>query len=446
MNKKNAAIYILSGIFIFQDALYKGIPGLGIVKYFDEILVCVLSVIAIVNITRKKEMQQLSKRIFILLVIFSLIGLISSFINSDIILRDLLISNFLSIKFLIIVIALMNIPFQSITIKYMKNSLIFYSNIVMIFAVFNFLFPVAYKKIFPFITLRYRFNLPAVCSLFTHPGTYGWFMLLVSIYFYSLYLIQKEKKYLMKFVITAIFALLSFRVKVILGLVVVLGYSLYLEQRKNARNLNAKKIMILTIIIISILFVFKDLLIDTYIRYFTTQYGESARQSLTINSFNVLIDYFPLGVGFGKFASFYARKNYSEYYYQYNMEKIYGLEPHNPVFATDTYWPSIIGETGLIGTIIFVSIFIILYRSLMKKINKKSLNNAYNLFAMFVFIQSLVESTSEPIFNNAPQFILIAFIIGIFLLNDVENNISDEEDYIYEFTKTIWNKIKKILD
>lgn len=424
MDKKVLLVYIMCGIFLFQDTLNKLLPNIWIVGYIDELLVCFLVILAIINVIKTKKINYISIIILILIIIFSFIGLLSGYLNSKFVFIDSIISNFLSIKFMLLIIALMNIEIKKKFIQYTINSMLFYSKVVMIFAMANFLFPKTYNNIFPFVNLSYRLGMPTVYSIFIHQGTYGWFMLLISGYHMSNYLINKNLKSIRKFIITALFAVLSFRTKVILGLFVLLIIAIIIQEYENIKikgNIDKKKVAFFLLASLSVLFIFKNQLIDTYIRYFTNELGMSARQALTVKSFKIIQDFFPLGVGFGKFASFYSRIKYSEHYYNYNLDRVYGLKPNDPKFATDTYWPSIFGETGLVGSIIFISIFIIifvyLFIQLKKDILNKNNNNNFSIFAMLVFIQSVVESSSEPIYNNSPQFIFIAFILGIVLFN-----------------------------
>lgn len=140
-------------------------------------------------------------------------------------------------------------------------------------------------------------------------------------------------------------------------------------------------------------------------------------------------DYFPLGVGFGKYASWYARIYYSEYYYKYNMDRVYGLEPSNPVFATDTFWPTVFGETGFLGSTIYILLLVYIYSLLLRTIknNYDYISNIYSLFALLAFIQTICESMGEASFNSPPQNIFVALIIGIALSSSYSKEKTKKE-------------------
>jgi hypothetical protein len=75
----------------------------------------------------------------------------------------------------------------------------------------------------------------------------------------------------------------------------------------------------------------------------------SARSRLYSTGEQIASDEFPLGLGFGRFASYVSRIHYSPAYYQYGLSRVYGLSPRYPNFIDDTSWPSVIGEAGYGG-------------------------------------------------------------------------------------------------
>ena len=183
------------------------------------------------------------------------------------------------------------------------------------------------------------------------------------------------------------------------------------------------------LISILILFLFKDIIINTYDLYFLGNQGETARQVLDETGKEILKDYFPIGVGFGKFGTYYAALNYSEYYYIYGISDVYGLTKDDPKYSMDTFWPAIMGETGFLGLIVYIYLVVSIFKQLFKCINlgEKRLNvdKIYNLTSILIFIQFVVESFGEATFNTSPQNILVAIFIGISL--NTYNKKKEEE-------------------
>lgn len=92
-----------------------------------------------------------------------------------------------------------------------------------------------------------------------------------------------------------------------------------------------------------------------YYYFFSSIQGDSARYQLLINSFKVIKDHFPIGSGFGTYASYYSGKYYSPIYSSYGLTGIYGLTRDNTSFISDSFWPMVFAQTGLIGTVTFPS-------------------------------------------------------------------------------------------
>jgi len=80
----------------------------------------------------------------------------------------------------------------------------------------------------------------------------------------------------------------------------------------------------------------------------------TARAKLYTTSTQIARDDFPLGAGFGRFATYASHLYYSPVYQQYGLNNVYGLSRKYPDFIDDTSWPGVIGETGYGGFAIFV--------------------------------------------------------------------------------------------
>lgn len=181
--------------------------------------------------------------------------------------------------------------------------------------------------------------------------------------------------------------------------------------------------------------------------YFIELAGHSARSVFLITSLLIMKEYFPIGTGFGTFGSAEAAKNYSPVYYKYNFHLNYELRNVNDLetaleliknnewlsaqyannpnfiygqnFMSDHFWPIIFGQTGVIGTVMFlVILFYFAYKCL--KLYE------YNLYSyvgvMFVFVYILISSIAEPAFHNAVA-IPLAIAVGIVFCKS-ESNIS----------------------
>lgn len=64
-------------------------------------------------------------------------------------------------------------------------------------------------------------------------------------------------------------------------------------------------------------------------------------------------DYIPFGSGLGSFGTAAAAKEYSPLYYKYQLNTIWGLDPSNPMFLADAFYPTL-AEFGLVGLFFFL--------------------------------------------------------------------------------------------
>ena len=130
-------------------------------------------------------------------------------------------------------------------------------------------------------------------------------------------------------------------------------------------------------------------------------------------AFQIAKDYFPIGTGFGTYASAEASKVFSPVYELYNFEYLLRFEVNRQWvgFLNDTFWPIIIGQTGVIGTVAYLgalgSVFVASW-----KLQKKQL---YGFVAvLYAWCHLLINSIAEPSFNNSTA-VPLAVIMGIVL-------------------------------
>lgn len=64
-------------------------------------------------------------------------------------------------------------------------------------------------------------------------------------------------------------------------------------------------------------------------------------------------DYIPFGSGLGSFGTAAAAKEYSPLYFKYHLNEIWGLDPSNPMFLADAFYPTL-AEFGIVGLFFFL--------------------------------------------------------------------------------------------
>lgn len=218
------------------------------------------------------------------------------------------------------------------------------------------------------------------------------FMLTVLTAFY----VKKNRIY----IVMALFVLIStMKSKAFGGAVIYIAcvYFLLLKQKK----IKAFHVLIMAAAAIAVGW-------DKIVYYFVELEGEGARSALLTTSLQIMQDYFPIGTGFGTYASAAAMEYYSPLYYEYGIYKVWGLSEKYNMFGSDSFWPIIFGQTGLFGTICFIAILILLFKQL-KKVSKIS-SRAYTA-GVFALAYTLVSSFAESGFHNSLT-IPLAIMIG----------------------------------
>ena len=132
-----------------------------------------------------------------------------------------------------------------------------------------------------------------------------------------------------------------------------------------------------------------------FIFYFTT--STEARFILLNTGIKICIKYIPFGAGLGTFGTFAAQKYYSPLYNFYGLNKIYGFTFDNPLYLTDNFWPAVVGETGILGLIVYA---ILLYLTFKYMYQKLALNDTSKKIITFFIITVLCSSIATTIFTQ----------------------------------------------
>lgn len=250
-----------------------------------------------------------------------------------------------------------------------------------------------------FTSTSTRYGIRVVQLFFEHPTYLASVMVMLVAIFTMFY----EKKNILYLVFSLIIMFFTLRVKAIASvLIYALVYMFLIRQRKKLRIWHIALLAAVAIVV-----AWEQIL------YYYFDYGDSsARYIMTRIAFVIAKDYFPIGTGFGTYASNIAAEQYSPVYYMYGLSGIYGLTEGNMKFGSDTFWPIIIGQTGVIGTVFFVYVIYLLFK---KMTETRKIDIYVYSCGIYIFVYLLISSTSEAAFCNAisiPLAIIIGFIFG----------------------------------
>ncbi len=407
-------LFITSFDIIFQENI--PLPQIyEVIKLADEIFIVLFFLLTFFS--RKISFHK--DRLLILLCFFVICGFCGN-INTHSPIKVFLIGMFSTIKPILLFWAFSQYSFK-------------WNQVYNFFRKFNLLFPIiviSYVCDLFIPTFRYdigivaqaediRMGIRSLGGLFNR-FTNGILFALIYYIFYRFYTkCSKWKYYFAVFMIIS-----SLKIKDIFGFFVG-NTLLYFHKFK-------KRYLIIVGIGLFVLFnAYATLMPEHYGKYIGNKDRSNiARVVLYETSFKILIDYFPFGVGFGKFASPTTQQYQSKIYADYGIDNVYGLsygEYDGGLFMADTFWPMIFGETGILGTVLYILILSYCFKPFVKGFFKDT-RDLHFIFPAFLFFVFLVASVGKPVFNGPPHCLVLWGVAGIFKSLSTKNIELDDDE------------------
>ena len=271
-------------------------------------------------------------------------------------------------------------------------------------------------------------------SIFLHPSLYGWLTVFASLFLYARFIVIRSWWSLPLALLLNIGTVLSTRRTPLIGLVIALATGLIWQvHRRSERALLmvwtplAAGIVVLTLIFLPTLARMYESTVEQYgaPRHVLEEIlspnpdadviaTAQPRVALYIGSVAIARDHFPLGAGLGRYGSHMSRAEYSPIYREYGLENVPGLQPTDDSAVTDTFWPMLLGETGVIGIIAFgVFIGVLLVELWRASGRAESLQyRAFALGALMLFVESLIGSSSSATYVAPPIAYFLFAAVG----------------------------------
>ena len=379
-NKDKIILISLFYFMIFQNVLENYFNIFGIL---DEAMSAAIVIIAIINILssrRKYVICKNNKKILVSVLALIIIGIIGN-LKTDYqtmipALKDAVCVLKGIITYVFIPLCLSNLNLDEY-LTTMNNHLKFITGLVFLTVIANLLF-----DIFPYYEIR--FGIKSQQIFFTHPTYLASFSVIIIILLSVNLREHKENKKYIILMLLVLASTLRFKSIAFIPIYMYLYYIVFIRQRK------------LQLLDIGILCVLGGALaISQVMEYFNNP--DWARNVLTMNSLNIAKDNFPIGTGFGTYASWVSGESYSNIYYDYNISTTWGISPDFYEFIADTFWPMIIGQFGVLGLGIYIYILLRIYKNI---INNDNLDYYFGqiLALLYLIILSIAEASfSGPI-------------------------------------------------
>lgn len=387
---KNKKIFLILWIvlFAFQDFFSKLLP---IFSYIDELPFLLLLVHVVICFEEVKTILKEKKIYVILFSVFIVAGLIGNIVYRYQPIKYVIIDLITNVKFYA-TICYFSFCVGKINLKdaYIQKTV----KIISIILITLFLI----DRVFNIFPGEIRYGIRSTTLFYGHPT----YLAGVCAFLIAILTINSPKKNALFIGMNLLLLIFTLRSKAIVSAVVYVALLLLIKRFKYKVKVSHLLIMALIGCVLGwskIHFYFIDL------------GGVSARSVMLITSLIIMKDYFPLGTGFGTFASHVASAevNYSPVYVKYGFEKISELSNTTiNTFFDDQFWPIIFGQTGVVGTVCYIIILYYLFKTI-QSIYNKSLNEY--ICCLFIFCYLLISSIAEPAFNNSIA-IPFAFVLA----------------------------------
>lgn len=373
INLKKFLIFILFNLIIFQTALMYNISDTF--SYIDE-FVAIIAFIYLIFALKKKfdKFTLLYLTILLLYVMSTIIANYNAGIMKDpfVIFKGII----LFLRNFIILIGFYNCSTKTIEqIKEVIPIMIKELKLLLLVALFFWFISLVFNTN---MSYDVRFGIKSYSFIFHHPGNFAtvlMFILIILTYY------KDKSKFIFSnkvYVFFTIFLLITtFR----------FSYAIALGLHMFYKTIKSKKIKVELKILFSLFLVVAtiSIVLPQFKLYFIET--ESPRFIFYKYAFKIF-DKYKLGTGFATYGSYMAQVNYSDLYYQYGFNHMYGMTKENPLFLFDNFWPMIITESGIIGLIC-----ILLWFCLMLKKAKIMNNTITKIIILYLLAFSIVGQT-----------------------------------------------------
>lgn len=257
-----------------------------------------------------------------------------------------------------------------------------------------------------------RFGIPSYSFISENPGAFQNSILVAFIFSYIK--LKNSRLFLIFCFTLLVISTLRFKAFVMLGIL----YSLYIAYELNWKSNPNLKIYKIRYLLKRLPLYFPLLFISAYLgwsqlqNYFFTE-GTSPRLILTVEGWNIFLEYFPFGSGAGTYGSGVASMFYSPIYESLGFKSFHGLsgEVGDTNFLNDQFWPLVLAQYGLFG------LFFVLYfaSNIFKNVIKDIKASKTGIFLFYLMVSNIILST-------AGSSIIIGFwgILFVFTLSYIK--------------------------
>lgn len=332
---------------------------------------------------------------------FGVLGVISSVV-ADVPTTIWLQAGFLALKGVLLAFAFAQLSWTPERIRFLTRMGAWAAVVLIAAGLVNLAAPMVWSQLVGSAPTAPVFGIRPLSGIFAHPAAYSRICAVIAVGILA-YRFVIARSWVSAILLGAIslMALLSFRVKTIVGLFATFGVMLLRFARPSVVVTIGVLLPIGLLVLAPPIWWLISSDLDDYV------FNESARQSLTLGGFQVAGDHFPFGAGFGRYGSFLAAQFYSPEYRTLGWTNRFGLgEGELGQFLMDTQWPAIIGEAGWFGAIAFAAGVVAMLVSLLRKTSadESPWVRWVRIAGIGWMVLLLIESLAAPVFVSPPSY------------------------------------------
>lgn len=379
-------LLVISWLFLFfQAALQESIDSLHLI---DEAITLMLIILALSSIWKHRfKMGQKSTRLCVFGLLLLITGILSTVIYGDQPLRSQLIDMFTSIKFLLVLICMLEIETDISEVISILTTLSKILITVMLF--FLLLSQIADIG----MVAGYRLGIASFKFCFPHPT----YVVQALVGVIALLLVNPKANRIW-ILLGVLICMGTMRTKAFGYVVVALFCMLYSS---------GKRIGTLDFVLIgtALLLVGGGTLYEYYAD------PAQARALLLSTGFHIAMANFPLGMGFASFGTSESIREYSSVYYRYGLSEVHGLSPLTGNYATDSFWAALLGEYGFAGFTVFVGIVLVLFSMCYVHGEVRTVNYSVLSILLYLLLSSFGESAFFTPFSAVYLMFCFALLV-----------------------------------
>ncbi len=378
-------------------------------KYIDEGIALFFFFAFLYKTAQKRKINYFGFKVIVCFYIIIFCAGISTIMYTYQPAKNIFLDFYANIKFLFTILGAMEFYKQFDFIIYANKLYFHLKTIIIIFAGLT-----ASDLLFGLFSVPnyyfYKNGMKALGLVYGHPAVLSVVCLLL--FAILTYLDAYEIKSIHYKVILVLIMILTLRAKIIGTLAIMFLIHIWVKKFNKKITIS----MLITISPIAVLLARKE--IQSY--YIVN--SQASRSLLTITSFKMAKDMFPFGSGLATFGSAFSLDPYSTIYKIYGLSEVWGISPDTGQDISDTFWPMILGQFGVIALIVYLFFIYCIF----KQIQEIRKNNKYFYLACWcLFTYLIIASTSESAFVNG-YAVFWAVFLSLFLKTTTLKGSSNE--------------------